>query len=388
MTFNHGVNFQEVNTGARPLRTPATAVIGMVATSSDADVATFPLNKPVLVDDVYAGLGKAGEDGTLALSLQAIADQCSPVCVVVRVAEGEDADGTDANVIGAATGGSFTGLQALLAAESQLGVRPRILGVPGLDSADVAAAMVVVAQKLRGMAYAQANGADVAAAVTYRADFDARELMLLWPDFKAFDVGSASTVTSPAAARALGLRARIDMEQGWNKTLSNVAVQGVTGLTKDVHFDLQSMATDAGVLNAADITALINANGFRFWGSRTCSDDPLFAFESATRTAQVLRDTIAGGMMWAADKPLHPSLARDIVETINAEFRDLKSQGLIIDGSAWFDPAANTPTTLSAGKLTIDYDYTPTPPLEDLTLRQRITDRYMADFAGRVASGS
>ena len=43
--------------------------------------------------------------------------------------------------------------------------------------------------------------------------------------------------------------------------------------------------------------------------------------------------------------------------------------------------------TLKNGKLTLDYDYTPVPPLEDLTFQQRITDRYYADFALRVGTG-
>ena len=39
---------------------------------------------------------------------------------------------------------------------------------------------------------------------------------------------------------------------------------------------------------------------------------------------------------------------------------------------------------VKAGKLYIDYDYTPVPPLENLMLRQRITDRYLVDFANRI----
>ena len=128
----------------------------------------------------------------------------------------------------------------------------------------------------------------------------------------------------------------------------------------------------------------MRADGFRFWGSRTCSDDPLFAFESSTRTAQVLADTIAEAHLWAVDKPMHPSLVRDILEGINAKFRELKSGGYIIDASAWYDEAANSAATLKDGQLLIDYDYTPVPPLENLTLRQRITDRYLADFASRI----
>jgi phage tail sheath protein FI len=205
--------------------------------------------------------------------------------------------------------------------------------------------------------------------------------MIIWPDFLGWDTATSSTKTFEATARALGLRAKIDNEIGWHKTLSNVAVNGVTGISKDVFWQLQSMDTDAGYLNSNEITTLIQRDGFRFWGSRTCATDPLFAFENSTRTAQVLADTMAEGHMWANDKPIYPSLAKDIVEGINAKFRDLRTQGYIIDGQCWFDPDVNSKDTLKAGRLLLDYDYTPVPPLEDLTLRQRITDRYLADFA-------
>lgn len=383
--YHHGVRVLEVNQGGRQIRTVATAVVGLVATSTDADAATFPLDKPVLITDLRTAIGKAGVDGTLADTLKGISDQCDPLVVVVRVAEGADAAATTTNVIGGVVNNQFTGLQALLAAEAQLGVRPRIIGAPGLDTQAVATALATVAGKLRGMAYAQAIGDDVTEAALYREDFSARELMLIWPDFVAWDSVSSTSKPASAVARALGLRAKIDMQQGWNKTLSNVGVNGVTGLSKDVYFDLQNPATDAGVLNAADVTTLVRSNGFRFWGSRTCSDDPLFAFESAVRTAQILADSIAQGVMAYVDKPVHPSLVKDIVESINAKFRELKAAGYIIDGSCWYDETINTNQSLASGKVVIDYDYTPTPPLEDLTLRQRITDRYFADFASRVA---
>lgn len=385
-TYHHGVRVVELNTGARVLRSVSTAVIGLIATAEDADTTAFPLNTPVLLTDVRGAIAKAGELGTLAKSLQGIVDQCDPIAVVVRVAAGADSAATTTNVVGATTGSDYTGMQALLVAESQLGVKPRIIGAPGLDTEAVATALAVVAKKLRAMAYVSAGpSATAAAAATYRDGFSDRELMVIWPDFMAWDTETSAAVPAFATARALGLRAKIDQEQGWHKTLSNVAVAGVTGLSKDVGWDLQDPGTDAGLLNAADVTTLVNFNGYRFWGSRTCSDDPLFAFESAVRTAQVLSDTIANGMAWALDKPMHPSLIRDIIETINAKFRELKALGYIIDGSAWYDESANSNTTLSGGKLYIDYDFTPVPPLENLNLRQRITDRYFTDFASRIS---
>lgn len=389
--FHHGVQVVEINDGTRVISTVSTAIIGMVCTASDADAATFPLNKPVLITSVQSAIAKAGTKGTLAASLQAIADQSKPVIVVVRVAEGsgDDAEAqTISNIIGGTDeSGNYTGLKALLTAEAVTGVKPRILGVPGLDSLEVATALAPVCQKLRAFGYISAwNCQTLSEAMLYRKNFSQRELMVIWPDFLAWDTTANATETARATARALGLRAKIDQDTGWHKTLSNVGVNGVTGISASVFWDLQESGTDADLLNEAGVTTLIRKDGFRFWGNRSCSDDPLFLFENYTRTAQVIADTMAAGHMWAVDKPITATLIRDIVSGINAKFREMKTAGYIVDATCWFDEAANDTATLKAGKLYIDYDYTPVPPLENLTLRQRITDKYLANLVSSVNS--
>lgn len=386
--YHHGVRVIELNDGRRPIRTIETAIIGLVATAPDADAAAFPLDTAVLITDVRTAIGQAGVTGTLAAALDAIADHGSPACVVVRVAPGANEAETTTNLIGTITaGGQYTGMKALLTAQAKFGIKPRILGVPGLDALAVAVELVALAKQLRAFAYVSAWDCDTKEeAVTYRENFGDREVMVIWPDFLAWDTVANANAAAPAVARALGMRAKLDDEIGWHKTLSNIAVQGVTGISKDVFFDLQDPSTDAGYLNAAEVTTLIRRDGFRFWGSRTCTEDPLFAFENYTRTAQVLMDTMAEAHFWAVDKPMHPSLVKDIIEGVNAKFRELKALGYIIDGKAWYDPAVNDEVTLKAGKLYIDYDYTPVPPLENLMFRQRITDRYLADFAARIGA--
>ena len=511
--YHHGVRVIEINEGTRPIRTVSTAVIGFVAIAADADPDFFPLNRAVLVTDIYAAIAKAGVTGTLLKTLQAIEANAKPLMVIVRVAEGSSPAATTANVIGTVLpNGQKTGLKALLSAQSQFNVKPRILGAPYLDTLAVANELISLAQKLRAFAYFYADGAEnKEAAVAYRDNFGAREAMVLWPQFvnvvsltqaangtpahitsaaeaattdlatwQALGIeelvvtvngneytvagwefsevsslatvaqliesaintvigsnavtltyadgrftltttligtaanlavaddssviggmlgfwglnnqgaGSATTETISVSqevssvAYALGLRAKIDNDVGWHKTLSNIPVNGVMGISKDIFWDLQDPATDAGYLNANEVTTLIQQQGFRFWGSRTCSADPLFAFENYTRTAQVLADTLAEAHFWAVDKPMHPSLIKDIIEGINAKFRELKALGYIIDGTCWFDPEVNTKEVLKAGQLYLDYDYTPVPPLENLMLRQRITDRYLVDFAKSI----
>ncbi|MFC7090201.1 phage tail sheath subtilisin-like domain-containing protein, partial [Halomonas salifodinae] len=306
--YHHGVRVSEVNDGTRSIRTISTAVIGVVCTAPDADEATFPLDQPALVTNVDTAIGKAGTTGTLKDALTTIGNQAKPIIVVVRVAEGIDEIETTANVIGTTTEtGQRTGLQALLTANQKLGVTPRIIGVPGLDTQPVATAMVSVLQQLRAFGYAYAHDcATVTDATAYRDQFGARELMIIWPQWQAFDTDAAGTVSISPVAVALGLRAKLDQEVGWHKTLSNVVVNGVTGIDRDVFWDLQSPNTDAGTLNAADVTTLIQQGGYRFWGSRTCAGpQSLFPFENYTRTAQILADTIAEAHLWAVDKPMH-----------------------------------------------------------------------------------
>ncbi|EHK2833269.1 TPA: phage tail sheath protein [Escherichia coli] len=391
--FHHGVEVVEINDGTRTISTVSTAVVGMVCTASDADAGAFPLNEPVLITNPQSAIAKAGTKGTLKKSLQLIANQSKPVVVVVRVAEGtgddEEAQAqTISNIIGTTDeNGKYTGLKALLTAKAVTGVKPRILGVPGLDTQEVATALVSVAQKLRAFAYVSAWGCKtISDVIAYRENFSARELMIIWPEFLGWDTTASATTTSYATAIALGLRAKIDNDTGWHKTLSNVGVNEVTGISASVFWDLQEKGTDADLLNEAGVTTLIRADGFRFWGNRNCSDDPLFQFENYTRTAQVIADTMAEGHMWANDKPITATLIRDIIDGINAKFRELKSGGYIIDATCWFDEEANSKESLKAGKLFIDYDYTPVPPLEHLTLRQRITDKYLANLISSVNS--
>ncbi len=384
--YHHGVRVIELNEGTRPIRTINTAIVGMVCTADDADTKAFPLNTPVLITNVKNAAGKAGETGTLARSLDAIGNQSKPVTVVVRVEQGESEAETTSNIIGGTTpDGRKTGLQALTVAQSRLGVKPRILAVPAHDTQAVSSTLAGIAQKMRAMAYVSAYGSKtISDAIDYRKNFSQRELMLIWPEFQSWDTVANAESNIYATACALGLRAKIDNEIGWHKTISNVGVNGVTGISADVSWDLQDPATDAGLLNENEITTLIRNNGFKFWGSRTCSDDPLFAFESYTRTAQVLSDTIAEGLDWSIDGTLNPSLARDIIESINAKLRSMTTQGYLLGGECWFDPDVNTKEELKSGKLYLDYDYTAVPPLENLLLRQRITDRYLLDFGSKI----
>ncbi|MGT3309441.1 phage tail sheath subtilisin-like domain-containing protein, partial [Yersinia enterocolitica] len=241
----HGARIRENTDLVTAINDIESSVIGVVAVADDADAETFPLNTPVLLMRVNNVLGKAGKTGSLYKTLKAIADQTSPKVIVVRVAAATDeADAKTQSqlIIGGTTeDGSYTGMYAFLTAEQKVGYRPRILAAPGYDTEEVASALCVIAQNLRAFVYASCYGCrTMAEAMTYRAKFAYRELMLIWPDFIAYNPLTGNNELFPAPAYACGLRALIDNNHGWHRSLSNISVNNVLGISQDVFWSLQA----------------------------------------------------------------------------------------------------------------------------------------------------
>lgn len=376
----HGVRIRENTDLVTAINDIESSVIGVVAVADDADAETFPLNTPVLLTRVNNVLGKAGKTGSLYKTLKAIADQTSPKVIVVRVAAATDkADAkTQSQLIigGTAEDGSYTGMYAFLTAEQKVGYRPRILAAPDYDTEEVTSALCVIAQNLRAFVYANCYGCKtMAEAITYRAKFAYRELMLIWPDFIAYNPLTGNNEIFPAPAYACGLRALIDNNHGWHKSLSNISVNNVLGISQDVFWSLQAEDSDANELNNKEITTLIKRNGFRFWGNRV-TDTNAYIFEVYTRTAQILADSIAEAQFEAIDEPLTPTNVKDVVSGINGKLSALVTQGRLIGAECWFDILDNPTTGLRQGQVRIRYKYTPVPPMEDLTMYQTFTDEY------------
>lgn len=383
-TYLHGVEVIELNTGSQSIKTVATSVIGVVCTADDADSATFPLNTPVLITNPLAYLEKAGKTGTLKRTLNSIGSLVKTPTVIVRVADSEDSDTLTANIVGTQENGQYTGLKALLTASSTVFVKPKLLAVPKLDNQAVATELVSIAKKLNAFCFISDNGATTKEqAVEYARNFSAREAMMIWGDWQSFNVDKKAYDTDYATARAVALQAYIDKTQGWHKNLSNVVVDGVTGITKPVSFDINESSTDANFLNEKNITVCLNYEGFRYWGSRTLSSDQRWAFQQATRTAQIIKETIAAAHLWAMDQPISKNLVKDILEGINNKFRQWTTQGRILNGKAWVDEAS-TGDVLKDGKLLIKYDYHWVPSLESLGFTQIVNDEYVMELANSI----
>lgn len=377
----HGVTAKEFTRGARPISDIAANIIGIVATAEDADAATFPTGKPVYGNSAASLLEKAGTKGTLAKTLTAITDQGDAQIVVVR-AETAASGRSDTQNAEQKTA-VIEACKTLAKAQAHTGFKPKILGAPELDDADVTAALAVAANALDGFVYASAGGAeDITTLKQYRAGFGQKNLMLIDNEFIAYQKGEAATAAT--IGRILGARAMLDTAAGPHKSISNAEIQGVSALKYPRSFGLLDINSEANTINNADITTLIRENGFRVWGNRTCSADPVWAFEPTVRVASIIKETIAQSFLWAMDKPMHPSLMIDIINGINAKLAEKVYQGWLLGAQVFIDPRKVEKSRVGNGIFAFDYEFTVAPPLENIELNQYVSDRFIVNLTDRV----
>ncbi len=373
----HGVTANEYTKGLRPIADVTSNIIGIVAIADDADENVFPLDKPVFTTSVAAVIDKAGKTGTLYKVLDGILDQADARVIVVRVSSNGEAEAQKANVI--------AGVKTLRKAAAVTGFRPNIIGAPELDVQDVTTEMVAVAEALGAFVYASCAAADDLEEVkTYRKNFGSRFLMLIDGDFTSFNDADTTTGKAATIGRILGARARLDDSIGPHKSISNTEILGVSGLSNPRSFGLLDKNSEANTINNADVTVLIRENGYRVWGNRTCSEDPIWAFEPTVRMSNLIKETIATSFLWAMDKPMHPSLMIDILMSINAKLSEYVAKGWLLGAEVRIDRQKVSTARVSSGIFAFDYEFTVPPPLENIELNQYVSDKFIVNLTDKV----
>jgi phage tail sheath protein FI len=373
----HGVTANEYTKGLRPIADVTSNIIGIVAIADDADENVFPLDKPMFTTSVAAVIDKAGKTGTLYKVLDGILDQADARVIVVRVSSNSEAEAQKTNVI--------AGVKALRKAAAVTGFRPNIIGAPELDVQDVTTEMVAVAEALGAFVYAScATEDDLEEVKTYRKNFGSRFLMLVDGDFTSFNDADESTGKAATIGRILGARARLDDSIGPHKSISNTEILGVSGLSNPRSFGLLDKNSEANTINNADVTVLIRENGYRVWGNRTCSEDPIWAFEPTVRMSNLIKETIATSFLWAMDKPMHPSLMIDILMSINAKLSAYVAKGWLLGAEVRIDRQKVSTARVSSGIFAFDYEFTVPPPLENIELNQYVSDKFIVNLTDKV----
>ena len=399
--FLHGVEVIEINDGARPIKTVKSSVIGLVGTAPQG-----PVNTPTLIlgsrakaAEIFGENNDANKDYTIPKALDGIFDQAGAMVVVINIADPSNpahlttgvldpANIIDADVVGGIDGttGQYKGVHALLAANTELGVTPRIIiapnfthDMPGGNANPVVSELLGIAENLRAVIIADLPNTNDTDAIDYVGDFGSARVFAVYPWVKVLDTLGA-IVEEPSSARVAGLIVKSDNDRGFWWSPSNLVINGIVGISKPIDFVLGDVNSKANYLNENNITTIIQESGFRLWGNRTLSADPKWAFLQARRTADMINDSLLKAHLWAVDRNITKTYIEDVLDGINNYLRHLKSIGAIIDGTAFINPELNTPDQIAQGKISFDFDFTPPYPAEHITFRSRMVDDYLEEL--------
>ncbi len=367
LSYHHGTRLQESNETPVLVQIAQTAVLGILGTAPNADAAKFPLNTPVLLKGTPTDAVGLGDTGTLKDAVDDVFDQIGAYTIVIRVDEGIDAAATMSNLVGDAT--QLTGVHALKKAEAQLGIKPRLIVIPGYSAPTdptvlnpVVAELADVLEEIK--AYAWVDGPDTTDAdgVAYEKLLPPGRMKLVDAKVLVWDTVANAYVARPASARFAGVQAMVDTTLGFWHSESNKPIKGIGGVSRTVTYGAQS-----SYLSENKVATVLNTgSGFITWGDRGSSNASLWAFSSVRRTADFINEAIEKAYLEFVDKPFSAANLKFMLESGNAAMRNFKAAGAIVNGRVWIDETLNDPTELAAGKITLSFDIEPPAPMEDI----------------------
>lgn len=403
--FLNGIEIIEVDSGGRTITTPSTSVIGLVGTAymdeanPEAKGKTIeevlPLNKPVLFTSIQQlkEMGLA-DSGTIPQALYSIYNQASALVVVVRIADAvnEDSEADQSQTIANAAGdvASYTGVYALMLAETTVKYKPKLLICPYLSSIltednkpnAIVASLTDVAEKLRAVAIIDGTNTTRGDVIEFASNIGSARAMIIDPSYKpSFVVNNVDAATCSPSPLLAGVFAKNDSEKGFWWSPSNTEVKGVSGLARPVSFALSDPTTDSNLMNEAGVTTIVfTSSVYKIWGNRSPSEDNNWHFINVRRTVDTIYDAIESNMEWAMARPFSKQLFSDIQNNVQTYINTLISQGALLGGTCWVDESANTMESYVNGQLVIDFDLLPPNPVERLTFKALLNQSYVEEL--------
>ena len=391
MAFLHGIEHLNLPADFAPVNDVVTAVIGLAGTADLGEINKLTLCKSAKDDAQF------GTKGTVPEALRAIRMQDgtrgSALVFVVKVGS-DTATIAPADLVGTVDAtGLRTGLQLFETALGKFGFEPMIYIVPRYSALGaVKQELVAITNKNEAMAYIDTpDGYTFNDALESRGnsgDFatlnDGQKL--LFPHFLIPNPDYVDAETTPAEERylnvpmsafAAGLRAKIDLEEGWHVSSSNHRLTGVEGMDVDLTFALGDTNCEANLLNAAGVTTAVNmfGNGIVEWGNYSAGfpgNTNTEAFECVRRTRAIMKRAIQQACIPFIDKPFIKANVDAIRSTVNQYLNGLFSQGKIVYGKCFYRPESNPLNELAMGHLTFDIEFTPALPMQRLTFTYKI----------------
>jgi hypothetical protein len=304
---------------------------------------------------------------------------------------------TPADIIGAVNiAGQRSGLKAFADSYNLFGFFPKLFIAPGFSTLNsISVELIAAAEQMGGIAYIDAPigttvqqviaGRGPAGAINFNTSSD--RVRLCYPHVKVYDAATDGERLEPLSIRAAGLRAKVDLDDGYWWSSSNRELVGVIGLERPLTARVDDPSSEVNLLNEVGITTVFNSfgTGLRLWGNRTAAWPTVTHmrnFENVRRTKDIIDESIRYSSLQFVDMPITQALIDSITESVNLFGRKLTGDGALLGFECWYDPARNPQTELELGHLLFNYKLTVPLPFERGTFETEITGEYLANLKG------
>jgi phage tail sheath protein FI len=280
------------------------------------------------------------------------------------------------------SGGAYTAAPSFaLPASAGTGTGAVFAATIGTAGNAVVSDLIPVAQRIRAVIIQDGPNTNNTDAITAAGDFVNGRVYMVDPQFVKTN-GSGDLITSYSSAAVAGLIAQNDNANGWWWSPSNQQLNGVQATARAIDFKLGDPSSAANLLNESNVATIVRQQGYRLWGNRATDG----TFLCVTRVNDIINDSLQEAILWAVDRGITKNYVTEVIEYVNADLRDLTTEGAILGGTCWADANLNSDSNIQAGKIYFDFKWTPVYPAEDITFTSYIVDDYIQTvFAGLTA---
>lgn len=362
---NYGVNVTINAEAARPIAVESLTPIGIAGYQEGLEKGLhFYINVSAAMD----ALKELGS-GSIKNAVKGIYDQGVETPIIISVFE---KTGEDSVVITNAQ----NAVENFKFAKSEFSYAPNIIIAPELSGEDaVKGALESTAEKLKATAIIDLKADDVAGAVAKMNDFGSRRLLAAYPNVKVYSAEKNDYIYEGQSARIAGMIARTDgeWEYGFSDSYSNRVMKGVFATQVQVDFEIGEGACAADMLRSANISTVINHDGYRTWGGETSDQDSIWQDLARVRVFDRISQACQKGVLFAVDKRADQlyHAKRSVEELLRAL---VGSQVLLGFDLSW--SAKNTSANITAGKFYLDIRMQNNPIIKQLTLDFIYVDKY------------
>jgi len=399
MAYLRGIETITYKVGLRPVVEVKTAIVGLVGTAPDNLIPPRTLTLIAGESDAKDKLGDPQPGFTVYNALDAIFDHANALVLFINAFDSTvhvDANGNPDPSLVTATD-IINAMAEFDKALIQFGFTPKILISPGFShDPGVAVELAARAKKYRGIAIADIpDTIDVANLQSYKGtnNLGDTHLILTYPKVKLPD-GSLDWMSS----RLAGAIVRMDKTapESYGAVPSNIRIEGITGINKDLTYLPNDPNTDVQRINAQGVYTVMTFMGRMVgFGTRTAAfpslTHPADTLINWIRVSGIVEETLEYALVQFLDKiafyspeaPLEPVI-KDIQNTINDYLRTLLNRGVAIFKSVKIDPVRTTESELLQGRIHYEYELVPGVPIEGITLHKVMNSDRVAEVFRQV----